>query len=176
MATVEVATALGAGTVISTARNGDRARQAREVGLGEILDLSTESLRDGVARITSGEGVDVVVDGIGGPLTGELVAGLASRGVLVAVGYSAGTTARFDLTDLIWRTAKIKRFMFTLFPSERIHAANETLLGLVAGTELPPRVARVLPLDEAAEAQRHLVEDQPDGRVLLAPDPSRVSR
>lgn len=169
MATVDLARVLGAGTVISTARGEERATRARESGLAHIIDPSTEDLRDEVRRLTDGHGLDVVVDGVGGPLTGDLVASLAPRGTLVAVGYTAGTTATFEITHLIWKTAQIKGFLFTLFSPERIRAANERLLELVAGKQIAPMVAEVFPLERAAEAQRHVVEDQPFGRVLLAP-------
>ena len=35
-----------------------------------MIDLSREGLADGVRRIMHGRGVDVVVDGVGGPVTG----------------------------------------------------------------------------------------------------------
>lgn len=168
-ATVEIARVLGAGTVISTARGAERVRAAREAGLAQIVDPTAEDLRDAVLRLTAGHGVDVVVDGIGGPLTGDLVLSLADRGVLVSVGYTAGTTATVELTYLIWRGAQIKGFMFTLFTPERIREANERLLDLAARKQITPRVAGVLPLEQAGEAQQRVVEDQPFGRVLLVP-------
>ncbi|WP_396689362.1 zinc-binding dehydrogenase [Microbispora sp. SCL1-1] len=42
------------------------------------------------------------------------------------------------------------------------------LLDLVAQGELHPKVAQVLPLEKAAEAQRLLAESGPFGRILLA--------
>lgn len=169
MATAEIAHILGAATVISTARGEKRASQARALGLAHIIDLSTENLREAVSRLTEGDGVDVVVDGVGGALTGDLVTSLASRGTLVSVGYTAGTTAKLEITYLIWKTAQIKGFSFTLFTPQQIRAANERLLDLVARKEITPRVAEVFPLERAVDAQRHLVEDQPFGRVLLVP-------
>src|SRR5690606_7365714 len=137
--------------------------------LAHIIDPSTQDLRDAVRRLTDGHGLDVLVDGVAGPRPGDRLASLATRGTPVAVGNTAGPTAIFLLPPLIWKTAQIKGFLFTLFSPERIRAANERLLELVAGKQIAPMVAEVFPLERAAEAQRHVVEDQPFGRVLLAP-------
>ncbi|URM92575.1 zinc-binding dehydrogenase [Streptomyces sp. MRC013] len=46
-------------------------------------------------------------------------------------------------------------------------AARVTLLEWLDAGRIDPVGARVLPLEQAAEAQRHLIEDRPFGRVLL---------
>ncbi|WP_433324553.1 quinone oxidoreductase family protein [Spirillospora sp. CA-294931] len=163
---VEVALALGASAAFSTATRTDKAERGRAEG-HEVIDLSKESLRDGVARLTGGRGVDVVLDGVGGPVTGQALASLAGSGSLVSIGYSGGTGARIDVTDLIWKTAHVRGFMFSLFGAETIDAARRTLLELLELRMIGPTVARAFPLEEAAEAQRHLIEDRPYGRVLL---------
>jgi NADPH:quinone reductase-like Zn-dependent oxidoreductase len=71
METVQVARRPGASLAISTASSTEKAERARGAGYEHIIDLSKESLKDGVLRITDGKGVDVVVDGVSGKLTGE---------------------------------------------------------------------------------------------------------
>src|SRR3979411_2947297 len=53
-ATYQLARAQGAGKVISTAGSAAKAARARELGFENVLDLTTESLADGVRRITAG--------------------------------------------------------------------------------------------------------------------------
>jgi len=163
---VEVAKVLGASLAISTASTTHKADLGRAAGY-EVIDLSRESLRDGVARLTGGKGVDVVLDGVGGPITGEALASLAKDGSLISIGYSGGMSTTIDVTDLIWRTAHVHGFMFSLFTPDTVAAANATLLDLLAAGKVRPQVARSFPLAGAAEAQRHLIEDRPFGRVLL---------
>ncbi|MFD4574342.1 zinc-binding alcohol dehydrogenase family protein [Streptomyces sp. NPDC058417] len=166
LGTVEVAHRLGASLAISTASRTDKAERARAEG-HEVIDLSRESLRDGVARLTGGRGVDVVVDGVGGSFTGEALASLAPGGTLVSVGYSGGKEATINVTDLIWRSARVRGFMFTLFSPETLAEAHTTLFRYLAEGAFHPTVARTFPLAEAAEATRHLIEDRPYGRVVL---------
>jgi NADPH2:quinone reductase len=166
LGSVEVAKALGASLAISTASRTDKARRGREEG-HDVIDLSQEKLRDGVNRLTGGRGVDVVIDGVGGEFTGDALASLAPGGVLVSVGYSGAKLATINITDLIWRTAHLQGFMFSLFSPETIRAANTTLLNKLAQGTFHPVIARRFPLEDAAEAQRHLIEDRPYGRVVL---------
>ncbi|MEV4604159.1 zinc-binding alcohol dehydrogenase family protein [Amycolatopsis sp. NPDC049253] len=164
---VDVARVLGAGKAITTATSSAKAARGREAGF-EVIDLSTESLRDGVQRITEGQGVDVVLDGVAGPVTGEALSALAVDGTLISIGYAAGTRATIDVTDLIWKNAHVHGFRFALFSPAQVNTANSRLLDLVAAKEIAPVVDEIFPLAQAAQAQRHLMEGNPFGRVLIS--------
>src|ERR1700735_952784 len=77
-ATYQLARAQRAGQVISTAGSAAKAARAREVGFEDVVDLSEESLDEGVRRITAGKGVDIVIESIGGALSGQ---GLGTLGI-----------------------------------------------------------------------------------------------
>jgi NADPH:quinone reductase len=65
-AVTQLARALGAKHAISSTTNHVKAEQAKALGFNEVIDTSLEKLGDGVRRITSGYGADIVIDGIGG--------------------------------------------------------------------------------------------------------------
>lgn len=56
--------------MISTAGTATKAAQARDRGYTDIIDLTAESIGDGVRRITNGRGVDIVIESLGGAFTG----------------------------------------------------------------------------------------------------------
>src|SRR2546426_6534900 len=95
-AVTQLARAQGAGKAISTTTNPAKAAQARALGFDGVIDLSAESLAEGVARHTGGRGVDVVIESVGGALTGHALATLALNGVLTSLGYSAGRKTTID--------------------------------------------------------------------------------
>jgi NADPH:quinone reductase-like Zn-dependent oxidoreductase len=167
METVQVARRLGASLSISTASSTEKAERARAAGYEHVIDLSKESLKDGVLRMTGGKGVDVVVDGVSGKLTGEALASLAFGGTMVIAGYAGGREAEVNVTDIIWRAATIRGFTFKFFAPQTVAAANATLLEFLKEGTLQPTISRVFPMSEAAEAVRHLIEDRPFGRVLM---------
>src|SRR5260370_27182942 len=86
-AVTQLARAQGAGKAISTTTNPAKAEQARALGFEHVIDLSAESLADGVARITGGRGVDVVIESVGDSLTVQSLATIALNGVLTSLGY-----------------------------------------------------------------------------------------
>ena len=121
-ATYQLARAQGAGKVISTAGSAAKAARARELGFEDVIDLTTEGLADGVRRITAGKGVDIVIDSIGGGVTGEALSSLGLGGVLITLGYSAGRKTTIDVTDLIWKAARMAGFsLFSQSPSRDRH-------------------------------------------------------
>jgi NADPH:quinone reductase-like Zn-dependent oxidoreductase len=168
-ATLKVARALGASRLVSTA--GSAAKEAaaaadgglREVG---IVSLQRESLADGLARLAPG-GVDVVIDALGGPFTGQAVGGLARGGRLVVMGYSAGTETTLRVTDLVWKLAHVSGFSLFAASAGEQAEAYATVLPLIAGGQIAPARDRSFPLEQAPEAVRHLIEDRPFGKVTL---------
>ena len=167
METVQVARRLGASLAISTASTTEKTEQARAAGYEHVIDLSRESLKDGVSRITEGKGVDVIADGVSGRLTGQALSSLAFGGTLVIAGYAGGREADINVTDIIWKAATIRGFIFRLFSPQTVMAASAALAGYLKEGALQPTIAKVFPMSEAGEAVRFLIEDRPFGRVLL---------
>ena len=167
MESVQVARKLGASLAISTASATAKAEQARAAGYQHVIDLSKESLRDGVMRMTDGKGVDVVIDGVSGALTREALGCLAFGGTYAVVGYAGGREASIDVTDVIWKAAKVRGFTLRAFAPQVLAGAFRTLTGFLAEGALQPTIAKVFPLPEAAKAVSYLIEGRPFGRVLM---------
>jgi NADPH:quinone reductase-like Zn-dependent oxidoreductase len=167
-ATYQLARAQGAGKVISTAGSAAKAARARELGLDDVVDLSAEGLAGGVRRITAGRGVDVVIESIGGSVTSEALSSLGVGGVLITLGYSAGAKTTIDVTDLIWKRARMVGFSLFAQPPTAIATAWRDILPLIVGGSVKPVIDRVYSFDEAGEALRHLIEDRPFGKVVLS--------
>src|SRR5207302_920756 len=155
-ATYQLARAQGAGKVISTAGSAAKAAKARELGFEDVVDLSVEGLAEGARRITAGKGVDIVIESIGGTVTGEALSTLSLGGVLITLGYSAGRNTTIDVTDLIWKGARMAGFSLFAQSPTAIATAWRDVIPLIVGGSVKPIVERVYPLGEAGEALRHL--------------------
>jgi NADPH:quinone reductase len=167
-ATYQLARAQGAGKVISTAGSSAKAARARKLGFEDVVDLTAEGLAEGVRRITAGKGVDIVIESIGGTLTSEALSSLGLGGVLITLGYSAGRRTTIDVTDLIWKRARMAGFSLFAQSPTTITDAWRDIIPLIVGGSVKPIVERVYPRGEAGEALRHLIEDRPFGKVVLA--------
>ena len=167
-ATYQLARAQGAGKVISTAGSAAKAAKARELGFEDVVDLTREGLTDGVGRITAGRGVDIVIESIGGTVTSAALSSLGLDGVLMTLGYSGGRKTTIDVTDLIWKRARMAGFSLFAQSSTAIVSAWRDIIPLIVSGSVKPIVERVFPLGEAGEALRHLTEDRLFGKVVLA--------
>ncbi len=166
-ATYQLAKALGASKVVSTAGSKAKAEQARERGYDNVVDLSAESLALGVRRLTDGAGIDVVIDAIGGTITSEALKAMAMGGSLVTLGYSAGRNTTIDVTDIIWKDLSVTGFSLFRSTRQEIQAAWDVISPLLVKGTVKPSVARIFPLEEAAKALQYLIEERPFGKVIL---------
>jgi NADPH:quinone reductase len=167
-ATYQLARAQGASKVISTAGSAAKAARARELGFEDVVDLTAEGLAEGVRRITAGKGVDIVIESIGGSVTSGALSSLSLGGVLITLGYSAGRQTTIDVTDLIWKRARMVGFSLFAQSSTTIATAWQGILPLIVSGFVRPIVERIYPVGEAEKALRHLIEDRPFGKVVLA--------
>ena len=117
-----------------------------------MIDLATEGLADGVRRITAGKGVDIVIESIGGAVTSEALSSLGLGGVLITLGYSAGRKTTIDVTDLIWKGARMAGFSLFAQSPTAIATAWRDIIPLIVSGSVKPIVERVYPLGEAGRS------------------------
>ncbi len=166
-AAVQLATSLKAQQVITTARTTERATKAQQLGYNDIIDLSQETVLDGIKRLTSGQGVDLVIDSLGGQITAEAALSLKRGGCLVILGQMAGDYSNINVTDIFSGSKRIVGYNTISQPPENILKAYSEILELVCEGKIKPLIDRHFPLEEAQEAQRYLNEKQPFGKVVL---------
>jgi NADPH2:quinone reductase len=166
-AVTQMARALGAKHAMSSTTNHAKAEQAKALGFKEVIDTSQERLSDGMRRITSGYGADIVIDGIGGDVLSEALGALAFEGSLTTLGYSASRQTTIDVTKLIVPQASIRSLNMFAQPKAVVTDAWNVIVSLLKSGAIKPIVAKTFPLAEAAEALRYLVEGRPFGRVVL---------
>lgn len=167
-ATVQLAEMLGASQVISTAGSSEKVDKALSLGFKNIIDLSKESIREGVLRLTEGKGVDIVIDSVGGNLTGDAISALDRNGMLVTIGYSAGTVFNANITDFVWKGLQMRgQSLNGWFDMEAQTKVWNELMPLFEEGKLKPIIAKVFNAEDISEAQRFLIEERPFGKVLI---------
>lgn len=167
---VQLARELGA-RVLAAGRDRDRLELLRGYGVEEIC-VSGPRLAHQVREATGGQGVDLVVDFVGGSeLPGHLAA-LRERGRLVLVGLLAGAKAEVNLGLVLSRRLKVVGSV--LRPRSRAEKAvlvsdfNAFALPRLKDGRLRPIVDRVIPLEQAADAYRALESGGVFGKVVLS--------
>jgi NADPH2:quinone reductase len=86
-ATIQVAKGLGA-RAIAVVSTDEKAEVARRAGADETVPV--DGFKDAVLELTEGEGVDVVLDVVGGDVFTDSLRTLAPQGRLLVVGFAGG--------------------------------------------------------------------------------------
>jgi NADPH:quinone reductase len=167
-ATYQLARALGASSVITTAGSPEKAAAARAAGMEAVIDLSREDLAARARELSGGAGVDIVVDAVGGTVAASALGALKFGGAAIVIGYPAGRIAPIRLTDLIWTGASVRGFSLFFEPPVRIAEAYAEIFSLAQCQAISPPIDRVAPLEDAAAALEHLIEKRPFGKVVLS--------
>ncbi len=168
---VQMAKRIGA-RVIATAGTHDKAQLARDAGADECIVYTESDFEVETKRLTNGEGVHVVYDGVGKATFDRDLNVLRPRGYLVLFGGSSGAVPPFDLIAL---SQKGSLFItrptlahYTATRQELEWRANDVLQMIVRG-ELKLRIHKAYPLSDAAQAHRDLEGRKTTGKLLLIP-------
>lgn len=167
---VQLAKLLGAGRVLGAVGSASKMDFVRARGADVAIDYSDDAWPDRV-RAAAPDGVDLVLDSVGGETTARSLDLLAPGGRLVAYGFAAGepdgipVRALYSLRSVVgfsllaWRTA---------FPDEVRKGVAEVTEHFRAG-RLRTTVHTRLPLAEAVKVH-HILDDRAQlGRILLLP-------
>ena len=158
---VQLAKAFGANVtgVCSTAK----ASMVRSLGADEVIDYTRDDFADGSRQY------DLILDIGGNSKLSRLRRGLAPRGTLVIVGGEAGG----KLTGGIGRQLRalalspfLRQRLTMLVPKENF-ADLERLTKLIESGDITPSIDRTFPLNEAADAMRHLVAGRAKGKIAI---------
>jgi NADPH:quinone reductase-like Zn-dependent oxidoreductase len=158
-AAIQVARHLGA-RVLATAAP-EKIDRTRALGADVVIDHYAGDFSADVRRLTDGRGADVVVEHVGEATWGRSVRCLATAGRLVTCGATTGPNASIDLRHLFARQLSLLGSYMGLFAE--LHEAASLLFD---GT-FQPVIDTVLPLPEAAEAQRRLERRGQFGKIVL---------
>lgn len=167
-AAYQLAKAMGAAKVFSTAGSPGKAAKAAEAGFDNVIDLSKEEIADGIRARNGGEGVDIIIDSVGGPIVGQAVKALVRYGKTIVLGFAAGRTATITLADLILVRGSIQGYgVYTCSPEEWRTAWDDFTRFADAG-QIKPLFDRSFAFEDAAEALRYMSQDRPFGAVALS--------
>jgi len=160
--------------VIGGTRGTAKAASVRKAGADHVVDLAQanlrEALREQVRGMTGGNGVDIVIDSIGGPATDAALRAMAWRGRLVVVGFAAGEIPTVRANYLLVKNIAVTGLQASDYrdrwPKEAAQAQAE-IFRLCCEGRLAPVVSEVLPLEQFGTALVALRDGRAEGKIIL---------
>jgi NADPH:quinone reductase len=166
VAGVQVARALGM-TVIGTAGTEKGRDLAVREGAHHVLDHGAAGYQDEIMRLTGGRGVDVILEMLANVNLGADLKLLAQHGRVVVIGSRGEVT--INPRDMMGRETRILAMLLWNLPDAEAAGTHAALrAGLENGT-LRPVVGTELPLAEAPQAHRKVMEPGAFGKIVLIP-------
>lgn len=166
LAATQLARAAGM-RVIGTGGTEEGRRLALEQGAHEVLDHHAEGYLQKLLEITSGRGVEVVLEMLANVNLNKDLEILAKKGRVVVIGSRGPVeiTPRFMMT----RNTSILGISLMNATKDELASIHAALVaGLENGT-LSPVVSREIPLAEAARAHEAVLEPGAQGKIVLVP-------
>ena len=169
LAAVDVGRHLGA-RVIGTVGSEEKKAIVREYGAEEVINYTTESIRDRVRELTGGKGADVIYDPVGGDVFDQSIRCIAWNGRILVVGFASGRIPQLPLNLPLLKSCSVVGVITGAW-SDKFPEAYQTLarqiMEWVAQGHLKPFVSRVMPLEEARQAMTAITERTAIGRIVL---------
>lgn len=167
---IQLAKILGAGRVFGTVGSEKKMATALEAGADHVICYEEADFAEKVKELTNGQGVDVILDSISGPVAEKSLECLAKYGRFVHFGNSSGEVAHFQTKDLHSSCRSVLGFSLGTTRKERPHllqnAADHVLTYLAEG-RLKMKIGKRFPLEEVAKAHHWVESRQSTGKVLL---------
>jgi len=163
---IQLAVALGA-TVFATVGSDEKCRACEKLGATRCINYKTHDFE---AELEA-EGVDVILDMIGGDYIAKNIRLLRPDGRLEFINAMQGPVAEINVLDLMARRLTLSGS--TLRPrSAEFKAAlasdiEEHVWPLLAAGKFKPMIYKVFPLSEAAEAHRLMESSEHIGKIML---------
>ncbi len=158
--------------VIAVGSSDDRLAVARARGADATVNHREQDLVDTVRQLTGDQGVDVVYDPVGGPLSLASTRLLRWGGRLLVIGFASGEIAAYPANHALlkgYSIVGVRAGEGARRDPAQARRGQDSMLELAAQGHLRPHICRTYPLERAAEALESLDQRGVVGRVVLRP-------
>jgi NADPH2:quinone reductase len=170
LAAVQIAKALGC-IVIAAAGTVEKRDLAVRHGADACVDYRQAGWSAVVNALTDDEGVDVVVDTVGGEVTTDSLRCLARGGKLLIVGFASGNIAAIPANRLLLKRASAIGVYWDIERDDDLLARTwERVLELAAAGSIAPVVDDRFAFSQLPAALEHLSSGRSLGRLALRID------
>jgi len=167
---IQLAKAFGA-FVIATAGSDEKCAACLKLGADLAVNYRTQDFADEVRAKAPGKGADVILDMVGGAYTARNLRSLKADGRLVNIAFLQGAKVEIDLMPVMLKrltlTGSTLRIRDSAFKAGLAAALLQRVWPLLEAGTIKPVIDRVLPLNGAAEAHRHMESSRHIGKIVL---------
>ncbi len=167
---IQLAKAFGA-FVVTTAGSAEKCEACVSLGADLAINYRTHDFAEVIGDQTPLQGADVVLDMVGGDYFARNLKCLRPDGRLVSIAFLQGSKVEADLLPVMLKrltlTGSTLRPRDVAFKGRLAAALLAKVWPLLEAGTVSPRMEKTFPLDQAAEAHRHLESGGHIGKIVL---------
>ncbi len=164
---VQLAKLMGASMVIGTTTSADKEAFIRAQGADTVVQIHEKNWVEQVMQATQGQGVDIVLETVGGEVGQQSLGCLAPNGRMVVYGTLTGAVTPVVTQMLIPKCLSIIGYNTNIQSLADQMRASHALLRYIASGQVHVTVDDTFPLIEAAVAHKAISEHKTRGKVVL---------
>lgn len=170
VAAIQLAKACGA-TVYATAGTDEKCSFCENLGATKAINYKKENFKDVIKEITHKQGVNVILDMVGGEYTNLNLEVLAIEGRLVLINYMKGDEASIRLSLILRKrltvTGSTLRAREVEFKSAIARNLEKHVWPWLQSGMVKPIIYKTFPLAQAADAHKSIENGDHIGKIIL---------
>jgi len=169
VAAIQLVTAMG-GKIFATAGTAEKCEACEKLGAAKAINYKEEDFVSQVKALTHEDGVDIILDMVGGDYADRNIALLKPKGRLIMINAMRGRMGNIDLLQVMSKQLLVTGSTLRPRPVEFKGRIAENLLKHVwplIPAKIKPVIFKTFPLNQAAQAHELMESSAHIGKIVL---------
>ncbi|WP_438970986.1 zinc-dependent alcohol dehydrogenase family protein [Methylophaga sp.] len=168
LAAIQLCNLVGAVPIAMT-RTKDKKQTLLDHGAKHVVVSQEDDIESLIATITSGKGVNIVFDPVGGPMLETLASVTAQQGIIFQYGALSTEPSPFPLFTVLAKGLTIRGYTLFEFTSNpaALKSARKKIYGWLENNQLKPIVAKTFKLDDIVKAHEYMESNSQLGKIVV---------
>lgn len=168
-ASIQLSKIMGLNTICAVGSE-EKEAYVRNLGADEVIRYDKENLKESAKSLTNGNGVDIVIDPVGGDATEQALRATAFNGRLLVIGFANGQIPKISLNLTLVKGVSIVGVWWGRWtntsPKETAEDFEE-LVGFVNSNQLKIEPKNIYTLEEASKALSNFLQRKNVGKTVI---------
>jgi NADPH:quinone reductase len=168
-ASIQLSKIMGLNTICAVGSE-EKEAYVRNLGADEVIRYDKEDLKESAKSLTNGNGVDIVIDPVGGDATEQALRATAFNGRLLVIGFANRKIPKISLNLTLVKGVSIVGVWWGRWtntsPKETAEDFEE-LVGFVNSNQLEIEPKNIYTLEEASKALSNFLQRKNVGKTVI---------
>ena len=168
-ASIQLSKIMGLNTICAVGSE-EKEAYVRNLGADEVIRYDKEDLKESAKSLTNGNGVDIVIDPVGGDATEQALRATAFNGRILVIGFANGEIPKISLNLTLVKGVSIVGVWWGRWtntsPKETAEDFEE-LVGFVNSNQLEIEPKNIYTLEEASKALSNFLQRKNVGKTVI---------